>query len=281
MPRVSTSPNRNHWKSEAGADVESFILYLALGSFAGVMAGLLGVGGGLVIVPALVAIWQANGVQSAHIMHLAVGTSLATIVLTSVSSVRAHHVHGAVVWRRVLQLTPGIVLGAWLGAAVAAGLPGGVLKNIFGVFELAAAAQLAFGRPPGSRRHLPGRLGMGVAGGVIGVLSAILGIGGGTLTVPFLTWCGVSIQKAVATSAACGLPIALAGGLAYVVMGWQAAGLPSLAAGYVYLPAFGGVALASVLAAPLGARLAHHLSPTALKRVFALFLVALGVWMLG
>jgi len=261
--------------------MEPIVLYLSLGVFAGVLAGLLGVGGGLIIVPALVAIWQANGVHSAHIMHLAVGTSLATIVLTSISSVRAHHAHGAVAWPVFWRLAPGIVLGAALGAALAAGLPGSVLKNLFGVFELVVAMQLALGLRPKSERRLPGPVGIGAAGGVIGVVSAILGIGGGTLTVPFLTWCGVSIQKAVATSAACGLPIAVAGSAAYVVMGWNVADLPAAAAGYVYLPALGGVAVASVLSAPLGARLAHRLSPTALKRVFALFLAALGLWMLG
>jgi hypothetical protein len=261
--------------------VESFILYLSLGAFAGVMAGLLGVGGGLIIVPALVAIWAASGVQSAHVMHLAVGTSLATIVLTSISSVRAHHVHGAVAWPVFWRLAPGIVVGAALGAGLAAGLPGAVLKKFFGVFELAVAVQLSLGLRPKAERGLPGPFGVSAAGGVIGVISAILGIGGGTLTVPFLTWCGVSIQKAVATSAACGLPIAVAGSLAYVAMGWNVAGLPAAAAGYVYIPALAGVAAASVLSAPLGARLAHRLSATALKRVFAVFLAALGVWMLA
>lgn len=261
--------------------MESIVLYLLLGAFAGVMAGLLGVGGGLIIVPALVAIWQLGDMQTTHVMQLAVGTSLATIVLTSISSVRAHHLHGAVAWPAFRRLTPAMMLGAGLGAVVATWLPGTVLKTLFGVFELAVAVQLALGLRPKPGRALPGPLGMGAAGGVIGVVSAVLGIGGGTLTVPFLTWCGVTIQKAVATSAACGLPIAVAGSLAYVVMGWHVEGLPSATAGYVYLPGLVGVAVASVLSAPLGARLAHRLSPTALKRVFALFLAALGVWMLA
>lgn len=260
--------------------MDPFVIYLLLGAFAGVMAGLLGVGGGLVIVPALVAIWQSGDMQTAHIMQLAVGTSLATIVLTSVSSVRAHHAQGAVAWPVFRRLAPGIVLGAWLGGASAASLPGPVLKNIFGVFELMVAVQMALGLRPRPGRSLPGALGMGAAGGVIGVVSAVLGIGGGTLIVPFLSWCGESIQKAVATSAACGVPIAVAGSLAYVAMGWGVEGLPSASTGFIYLPAFAGVALASVLSAPLGAKLAHHLSPVALKRVFALFLAALGMWML-
>ncbi len=254
--------------------------YLLLGALAGVSAGLLGIGGGLIIVPALLAIWQQGGLDSPWLVQMAIATSLASIVFTSVSSVYAHHRRGAVLWPQVARLAPGILLGAGLGAWSAAGLPGAWLKAAFGVFELLVAAQMAFRLRPRPQRGLPGGLGMGAVGVLIGWLSALLGIGGGTLTVPFLSWCNVTMQKAVATSAACGLPIAVAGSLAYVFAGWGAQGLPAGALGFVQLPALLGVVAASVLFAPLGAWLAHRLSAPALKRVFALFLALLGLWML-
>jgi len=255
-------------------------LYLALGAFAGVMAGLLGVGGGLIIVPVLAWILRGQHINDAIIMHLAIGTSLATIVVTSISSVRAHHQRGAVLWPVVWQLTPGIVIGAWLGAAVADALPSAALSRIFALFVLAVAAQMAFGAKPAPHRGLPGAVGMTVTGGVIGVVSAIVGIGGGSLTVPFLTWCNTAMRQAVATSAACGLPIALAGAIGFIVTGLNAADRPAWSLGYVYGPALAGVAFASMLLAPLGAKLAHTLPTEVLKKVFAGFLALVGTKML-
>ena len=256
------------------------LLYLALGAFAGVMAGLLGVGGGLIIVPVLAGIFHAQQVNAAIIMHLAIGTSLATIVVTSISSVRAHHQHRAVQWPTVWRLTPGIIVGAWLGAAIAHGLPSAALTKIFAVFVLTVSAQMAFGAKPAPHRELPGTAGMALAGGVIGVVSAIVGIGGGSLTVPFLSWCNISIRQAVATSAACGLPIALAGTLGFIITGLNAPERPAWSLGYLYAPALAGVAAASMLTAPLGARLAHTLPTGILKKVFAIFLAVIGIRML-
>lgn len=258
----------------------SLALYLGIGAFAGLLAGLFGVGGGLVIVPVLAFAFAANGIHPDILMHLAVGTSLGTIIFTSISSVRAHHQRGAVLWREVGRLAPGIVVGAWLGSLVADWMPSDSLRVVFGVFELLVATQMAFGLKPSPHRALPGALGMSVAGTVIGTISAVVGIGGGTMTVPFLTWCNVTVQKAVATSAACGLPIAIAGMIGFVVAGWGNVLLPSAATGYLYWPALVGVVAASVLTAPLGARLAHALPGAVLKRIFALFLATLGVAML-
>lgn len=257
-----------------------WLLYPLVGAFVGVIAGLFGVGGGLVIVPVLVLIFYSQGMAPALIMHLAIGTSLATIIVTSLSSVRAHHRHGAVLWPVFLKLTPGIIAGTLLGAAVVGQLPNNALRVIFGVFELLVAAQIGFGIKTAPHRQLPGRAGMNATGGVIGVVSAIVGIGGGTLTVPFLVWCNIAIRQAVATSAACGLPIAVAGTIGFIIAGWSEAQLPSWSTGYVYWPAFAGIALASVLFAPLGAKLAHTLPADKLKRFFALFLAALGLRML-
>lgn len=260
--------------------MEILPLYLLLGAFAGTLAGLLGVGGGLVMVPVLVFIFQGQAMHGPVIMHMAIGTSLAIIMLTSLASIRAHHQRGAVLWPVCWRLTPGIVLGALSGAVVADALPDGVLKPLFGVFELLVALQMWLGVKPSAQRDMPGWSGMGFTGWVIGAVSAIVGIGGGTLTVPFLTWCRVGIHNAVATSAACGLPIAVAGTLGFIVTGWGKAGLPDMSSGYIYWPAFGAVAVASVLFAPLGAKLAHALPAGKLKKFFAVFLALLGVRML-
>lgn len=262
------------------AILSTLLFYLTLGLFAGVMAGLLGVGGGLIIVPTLAWIFHHQQVDDAIVMHLAIGTSLATIVVTSISSVRAHHRRGAVLWPIFWQLTPGIIVGAWLGAAIADALPSAVLSKVFAVFVLTVAAQMGFGAKPAPHRELPGTAGMLTAGGVIGAVSAIVGIGGGSLTVPFLTWCNIAIRQAVATSSACGLPIALAGALGFVVTGLNATGRPDWSLGYVYGPALVGITLTSMLSAPLGAKLAHTLPTEMLKKVFAAFLTLVGVKML-
>ena len=262
------------------AILSTLLFYLTLGLFAGVMAGLLGVGGGLIIVPTLAWIFHHQQVDDAIVMHLAIGTSLATIVVTSISSVRAHHRRGAVLWPIFWRLTPGIVVGAWLGAAIADALPSAVLSKVFAVFVLTVAAQMGFGAKPAPHRELPGTTGMLTAGGVIGAVSAIVGIGGGSLTVPFLTWCNIAIRQAVATSSACGLPVALAGALGFVVTGLNAAGRPDWSLGYIYGPALVGITLTSMLSAPLGAKLAHTLPTEMLKKVFAVFLTLVGVKML-
>ena len=262
------------------AFVYSIVAYLILGAFAGTVAGLLGVGGGLIIVPVLATLFAQQGMDSAIIMHLAVGTSLATIVVTSISSVYSHHRHGAVLWRIFWRLTPGIIVGAWLGAWLASLLPTKEFKLIFGVFELLVAAQMAFGIKPPASSTVPGGVGLASAGSIIGTVSAIVGIGGGTLTVPFLTWCQIKIHNAIATSAACGLPIAVAGSVGFMITGSAQQSLPSYSSGFVYWPAFIGIVIASAAFAPSGAKLAHRLSTKKLRMVFAVFLVGLGIWML-
>ncbi|PIE82699.1 MAG: hypothetical protein CSA09_05635 [Candidatus Contendobacter odensis] len=258
----------------------AFSLYLALGLFAGVMAGLLGVGGGLIIVPALVWIFQQQHMTADMTMHLAIGTSLATIVMTSMSSVYAHQRRGAVLWPTFWRLTPGIVSGAWLGAVIADMLPGTVLQMVFAIFVLFMSAQMAFGTKPAPHRNLPNTPGLLAAGGIIGSISAIIGIGGGSLTVPFLSWCNVAMRQTVATSAACGLPIALAGTIGFIITGSNEPGLPEWSLGYIYVPALIGITTTSMLLAPVGAKLAHSLPTTTLKKVFAVFLALIGIRML-
>lgn len=258
-----------------------FLTLALMGAFAGMMAGLLGIGGGAIIVPVLVIVFGAQGVNPDVIMHVALGTSLATIVFTALSSIYAHQRRGAVLWPLVRRLTPGIVGGSLLGAGFAHLLPSRVLHYLFAVFLLFVAVQMARGSfATAAQRKLPGTLGTTFAGLTIGVASALFGVGGGSLTVPFLTWCSVPVRQAVATAAAVGLPIALAGSAGYVLAGWNAAHLPPWSVGYVVLPAFAGIVIASTLFAPLGAHLAHRIPELLLRRVFALFLALLGLRML-
>ena len=255
-------------------------LYLLLGAFAGLTAGLLGVGGGLIIVPVLASIYLLQGIASEVIMHMALATSLASIIITSISSVRTHHQHQAVLWPVFWQLTPGILIGAWLGGWLAGEITTQWLKPIFACFELSVAIYMLMDRPVTEHGKLPGRLAMGSAGGMIGSLSALVGIGGGTLTVPFLCWNSVQLRNAIATSAACGLPIAVSGTLAYIFTGWQHTQLPDYTLGYVHLPAFLGIIISSALFAPLGARLTHRLPVKTVKKIFAVFLFAVAIKLL-
>ena len=258
-----------------------FLYYILLGSVAGTLAGLLGVGGGLVIVPILVALFQQQGFESDVLTHMAVGTSLATIVFTSISSVRAHHAYGAVQWGIFKQLVTGIVLGSLLGAVVADVIQGPWLQILIGLFALGVAVQMGFEIKPKVRKALPGARGLFASGGLIGGISALFGIGGGSVTVPLLTRFSVPAQQAVATSAACGLPIAIAGSLGFVATGWEHAQLPPWSVGYIYLPAFLGIVLSSMVFAQIGARWAHQVSPSTLKKIFAALLFVIGLRLLG
>ena len=259
--------------------MENILIYLLLGSFAGTLAGLLGVGGGLIIVPVLAWVFTSQHFPAELLMQLAVGTSLATIIPTSISSIFAHHKKAAVLWIVFLSLTPGIIVGALLGAVIADQLPSHTLKLIFAIFVLIVAAQLFFGLKPHASRRMPGLFGQGIAGTVIGSLSAIVGIGGGSLTVPYLLINNIKIQQAIATSSACGLSIAVAGTFGFIMTGWST-NAPDYSIGYVYWPAFIAISISSVLFAPLGAYWAHKVDGGKLKKGFAIFLLIVGVKML-
>ena len=256
-----------------------WLLYAALGLFAGFLAGLLGVGGGLVIVPVLMFIFTAQHFPEAHVLHLALGTSLASIMFTSISSLRAHHGHGAVDWHTVRAITPGIVTGTLLGTVLAAQLATGHLKAFFAAFLFYVGTQMLLNIKPKPARQLPGMAGMFAVGNLIGGISALVGIGGGTLSVPFMAWCNVTMHRAIGTSAAIGLPIALSGAIGYLANGLAVEGLPRYSLGYIYLPALAGVVVASVITAPLGAKLAHRLPLPLIKKIFAILLYVLGVRM--
>jgi len=258
-----------------------FAAYAVVGGVVGVLAGLLGIGGGLIVVPALMFLFAAEKLPAPYHVHLAVGTSLATIIFTALASVRAHHAHRAVDWKVVIRMTPGILIGTGGATLLAINLSAGFLKWLFACFVIFVALQMIFGIKPHAAREIPGRSGLFTAGALIGGLSSLVGIGGGSMTVPFLVWCNVTVQRAIATSAAIGLPIALAGSAGYMISGSGVTGLPALCVGFVYLPALLGIAFASMLTAPLGARLAHRLPVQNLKKIFAIFLLIIAarlVW---
>lgn len=257
-----------------------WLFYMALGAFAGVLAGLLGVGGGVVIVPVLIYLFTLQQMPAPFILHLALGTSLASIMFTSISSLRAHHLKGAVDWQVFRRVTLGILVGTLLGSWVAAQLSTRFLKGFFIVFLYYIAFQLLLNVKPKPSRQLPGAGGMFGVGGFIGGVSSLVGIGGGSMSVPFLVWCNVSLHNAIGTSAAIGFPIALAGAAGYVANGLLVSSLPSYSFGFVYLPALVGIAVVSMLTAPLGARLAHSLPVPLLKKSFAFLLIATGTKML-
>ena len=256
------------------------LMYILVGAIAGILAGLLGIGGGLVIVPMLVFCFSRQGIPDALMMHLALGTSLASIMFTAVSSFRAHHKRGAVHWDIVRKIVIGIFTGTFIGTYIAAQLSTEFLKGFFVVFLYYVAVQMLTNKKPKPSRQIPGRAGMFGVGNVIGVVSSLVGIGGGTLSVPFMIWCNLPVHHAIGTSAAIGFPIAIAGTLGYIVNGLGAAELPAYSLGYIYLPALAGIVVTSVLTAPLGVRLAHSLPVDRLKRVFAILLIVVGTRML-
>jgi uncharacterized membrane protein YfcA len=254
---------------------------ILLGLCTGFLAGLLGIGGGMIMVPFLTIILSGRGVAPDLAVKMAIATSMATIIFTSVSSVRAHHKRGAVRWDLVKGLAPGIVLGGMLASmGVFALLKGAWLALFFAAFVSFSATQMFLDKKPAPTRQVPGTAGLLSAGGVIGFLSGMVGAGGGFVSVPFMTWCNIAIHNAVATSAALGFPIALANVIGYVISGQSLQNLPSHSFGYLWLPGLGVIAACSVLTAPMGARAAHKLPVKQLKRAFASILYLLAAYML-
>ena len=261
--------------------MEWWWVYLAIGVTVGFLAGLFGIGGGMIMVPMLVFVFTAKGFPAEHMMHLSLATSMATIVFTSLSSVRAHHRHGAVDWRVARAMAPGIVVGALAATLIAGFIPTRPLAIAFTGFMFYAAAQMFFEVKPKPARQLPGAAGLFGAGAGIGALSSVLAAGGAFLSIPFLARCNVPLKRAVGTAAANGFPIAAAGTAGYVLNGLRVSDLPEGSLGFVYLPALALIVLASMPMAPLGARLAHRLPVRRLRIIFALMLFAIALRMLG
>ena len=269
------------------------LIFLIIGALAGFAAGLFGVGGGTIIVPLLFIVFTQMDYPADNVMHLALGTSLATIIITSISSLMAHNKKGAVLWPVFKNLTPGLALGCFFGAGIAGQISGLYLQLIVGVFLLWVAFNMFIGGKKKVASHattvsetnnanpdLPSKPKQLAAGGVIGIASAIFGIGGGSLTVPYLTRYNVVMQKAVGTSAACGLPIAIAGALGFMIFGLQEDVNVPNTIGFVHIYAFLGIASMSFFTAKLGAKVAHILSPALLKKCFSILLFVVGIYFL-
>ena len=259
---------------------EWWLAYLAIGLFAGFLAGLLGIGGGALIVPMLVFVFTAQHFPPEHLLHVALGTSMASIVFTSLSSMRAHHGHGAVDWHIARALAPGMLAGAFGAALIAGWMPTRLLAIVFTVLVFVVGTQLLLDLKPKTTRKLPGTAGVFAAGTVIGGVSSLAAAGGAVIAIPFLAWCNVPLRRAIGTASATGVPIALAGSAGYAVQGWSVPGLPAASLGYIYLPALGLVVATSMLVAPFGARLAHRLPVRRLRVIFALMFYGLALRML-
>jgi len=253
---------------------------LLLGCGGGFLAGLLGIGGGMVLVPFTTVLLEQRGFPQALALKVGIATSLATICFTALSSVRAHHARRAVRWPVVARLAPGIVAGSLAGAQLAGALPTRWLALLFAVFLGLTATRMLDPRSNAAQRALPGAGRLAAVGGLIGLVSAVVGAGGAFISVPYMTSRQVPIHQAVGTSSALGFPIALAGTLGYVIAGWRLEGLPAGMLGYVYLPALAVLAAGSVATAPAGAWTAHRLDTTQLRRVFALLLYGIALYML-
>lgn len=249
------------------------LLYILCGVIAGFLSGLIGIGGGLVVVPLLNMIFRLQGsIAPELIMHLAVGTSLSSILFTAISSTRAHARKGCVLWKYVLGLAPAIVVGTICASYIASRMSTTGLRGFFVIFLLCIATQMLFDFYPHPKKTMPGRASLACAGFTIGGVSSLVGLGGGSMSVPFLRWCGVDMRHAVGTSAAISWPIAISGTVGFMIVGWGNPQLPAWSIGYINLPATLGIALFSVFFAPLGAKLAHTLPVPVLRRFFAVFL---------
>ena len=260
--------------------MEWWLGYAVIGAAVGFFAGLLGIGGGAIMVPLLVMLFEAQGLPKAHILHLAVGTGMASVLFTSLSSMRAHAARGVVRWDLALALTPGILVGGLLGSALTAWISTKVFATLFTGVVFFAATNILIDRKPKPARALPGAIGSMLVGLAISFVSSLAALGGAFLTIPFALYCNVPMLQAIGTAAIVGFPIALAGSIGFIATGWAQSGLPPHSIGYVYLPATLGITLASVLTAPLGAAAAHRLPTKRLKQIFSLLLYGLAAKML-
>jgi uncharacterized protein len=249
--------------------------YLLLGGTVGLLGGLFGIGGGTVLVPILLLLFDAQHFPPEHLLHLALGTSMATIIFTAMASLYKHHQHKAVNWPVVRIITPGILTGTALGALLSTRIPTQFLGLLFGLFVYFAAAQILLDLQPPASRTLPGKHAIRFFGVFAGALSCLVSIGGGTIVIPYLLWRNMDLRHAIGTSAAISFPVAIGGTAAYIATGLHTPGLPPYTLGYVYLPCIVWTAIASVMTAPLGAKAAHRMNIAALRKLFAVILLAL------
>ncbi len=257
-----------------------WIIYLSMGLFVGFFAGLLGIGGGLILVTLMVYLFTLQGFPADRLLHLALGTSITSIVFTSISSLRAHHKHGAVRWDILRMAVPGLVVGTLLGTVVADLLKSKYLAIFFVIFVYYSAVQMVANVKPKPTRQLPGKAGMTAVAVIVGIVSSLVGVGGGVMTIPLMSLCNVPMRQAIGTSAALGLPIAIAGTVGFIATGLGKDHLPALSLGYVYMPALVGIVIGTFVTVPWGAKMAHSMPVTRLQKIFALILFILATRML-
>ncbi|HKB83261.1 MAG TPA: sulfite exporter TauE/SafE family protein [Burkholderiales bacterium] len=260
--------------------MEWWIVYLVMGLFVGFFAGMLGIGGGLILVTLMVYLFTLQGFPADRVLHLALGTSISSIVFTSISSLRAHHRHGAVRWDILRMAVPGLVIGTLLGTVVADLLKSKYLAIFFVIFVYYSAVQMFSNVRPKPTRQLPGKAGMTAVSVAVGVVSSLVGVGGGVMTIPWMNFCNVPMRQAIGTSAALGLPIAIAGTVGFIITGLGKDHLPPLSLGYVYLPALVGIVIGTFVTVPWGAKMAHSMPVTRLTKIFAVILFILATRML-
>ncbi len=250
--------------------------YALTGALVGFLAGMLGIGGGMLLVPILAAMFTAQGLIPEHNVHLALGTSMASILFTAAAGVREHQRHGVVDWSVARRIVPGMIVGMLVSSAAAGFLPQRALAVAFAVIVYAGATQILLGRKPPATRTLPAAGPLFAVGATIGVVSGLVSAGGAFLSMPFMLFCGVPIRTAIATAAAISIPIGMVGTLGYIGSGWNVPALPAGSLGFVYTPALVALVAASMLTAPFGARAAHRMPVDSLRRIFAgcLFLLA-------
>ncbi|GLS91417.1 UPF0721 transmembrane protein [Psychromonas marina] len=262
-------------------DIEMVLSLLLLGSFVGVVAGLLGVGGGGIMVPVLTTLFVSQGVPTEQVVHLALGTSMAAIIFTSFSSMKSHHARGSVAWDIVKGITAGVIIGTFFATFIASQINSLYLALFFSCFMAFVSVQMFISKKPQANKQISGKKEVFFVGSGIGAVSALVSIGGGSLTVPYLVSRNIDIKKAVGTSAAIGLPISIAGSVGYLVNGWSSSSVDNYTLGFIYLPAVFLIAVSSYLTAPYGAKLAHRLPVQTLKKIFSLLLITLSIKMLS
>lgn len=262
-------------------ELELIISFLLLGSFVGIMAGLFGIGGGGIMVPVLTSLFVTQGIPVEQVVHLALGTSMASIIFTSISSMRSHHANDAVIWHVVKSITFGILIGTFLATFIAARINSLYLAIFFSAFMAYTSIKMFLNRPPKSNKQISGNKEIFFVGTGIGAISALVSIGGGTLTVPYLVSRNIDIKKAVGTSSAIGLPISIAGTIGYLINGWPNSSLENYTLGFVYLPAVLLISITSFMTAPYGAKLVQFLPVAILKKIFSLLLILLSMKMLS
>ncbi|MBL4772199.1 MAG: sulfite exporter TauE/SafE family protein [Alcanivoracaceae bacterium] len=260
-------------------EIQWILIFLLVGSVVGIMAGLLGIGGGGIMVPVLTTIFLYNGIPVEKVVQLALGTSMASIIMTSISSLRSHHARHGVIWKIVKKMSKGIIIGTFLATYIVAQANSFTLALFFSIFMAYVSIQMIINKKPKPERQLRGNVGLFIAGSGIGAISAMVSIGGGSLTVPYLTWHNIEIKKAIGTSAAIGLPISIAGTLGYLINGWTSSITDNYTFGFIYLPAVIFISLASVLTAPYGVKLVHKLPVSVIKKIFAVLLIILSIKM--